>query len=84
MIINLLIKRIQAISQFYQSFVHKMVAQTNWHRYGTKLRHCHPMYTSSRTMSATFHPRIDDGRLTAADVTRLRRLSSGGHGISRP
>jgi len=22
-----------------------MVAKTNWHRYGTKLRHCHPRYT---------------------------------------
>ena len=24
-----------------------MVAKTNWHRYGTKLRHCHPVYTTS-------------------------------------
>jgi len=22
-----------------------MAAKTSWHRYGTKLRHCHPMYT---------------------------------------
>jgi len=22
-----------------------MAAKINWHRYGTKLRHCHPMYT---------------------------------------
>ena len=22
-----------------------MAAETSWHRYGTKLRHCHPMYT---------------------------------------
>jgi len=21
-----------------------MAAETSWHRYGTKLRHCHPMY----------------------------------------
>ena len=23
----------------------KMAAKTNWHRYETKLRHCHPMYS---------------------------------------
>jgi len=42
MIIQLLTKRI------YQRFTHKIVAKTNWHRYGTKLRHCHPMYYSLR------------------------------------
>ena len=25
-----------------KSFTHKMAAETSWHRYGTKLRHCHP------------------------------------------
>ena len=24
---------------------HKMAAKTRWHRYGTKLRHCHPVYS---------------------------------------
>ena len=23
-----------------------MVVRSNWHRYGTKLRHCHPVYTT--------------------------------------
>ena len=23
--------------------IHKMAAKTSWHRYGTKLRHCHAM-----------------------------------------
>jgi len=27
------------------SFTHKMAAKTSWHRYVTKLRHCHPMYS---------------------------------------
>ena len=27
-----------------QSFAHKMAARIGWHRYGTKLRHCHPVY----------------------------------------
>jgi len=26
------------------SFTYKMAAKINWHRYGTKLRHSHPMY----------------------------------------
>ena len=29
-----------------QSFTYKMAAKTSWHRYGTKLRHCHLMYTN--------------------------------------
>jgi len=28
-----------------KGFTYKMVAKINWHRYGTKLRHRHPMYT---------------------------------------
>ena len=31
-----------------RSFTYKMAAKTNWHRYGTKLRHCHPMYSCRR------------------------------------
>jgi len=27
-----------------KSFTRKMAAKTTWHRYGTKLRHCHPVY----------------------------------------
>jgi len=27
----------------FRSFTYKMTAKINWHRYGTKLRHCHPM-----------------------------------------
>jgi len=28
-----------------KGFTYKMAAKINWHRYGTKLRHRHPMYT---------------------------------------
>jgi len=28
----------------FSVFTYKMAAKINWHRYGTKLRHCHPMY----------------------------------------
>jgi len=27
-----------------RDFTYKMAAKINWHRYGTKLRHCHPVY----------------------------------------
>jgi len=29
------------VTNISQSFTHKMAAKTSWHRYGTKLRHCH-------------------------------------------
>jgi len=29
------------------SFTYKMAAKTSWHRYGTKLSHCHHMYTNT-------------------------------------
>jgi len=32
------------VTHISQSFTHKMAAKTSWHRYGTKLRHCHPVY----------------------------------------
>ena len=32
------------VTNIYESFTHKMATKTSWHRYGTKLRHCHPMY----------------------------------------
>jgi len=28
-------------------FTYKVAAEINWHRYGTKLRHCHFMYLLS-------------------------------------
>jgi len=31
------------LSEFYPQYGS---AKTSWHRYGTKLRHCHPMYIS--------------------------------------
>jgi len=29
-----------------QSFTYKMAAKINWHKYATKLRHCHPMHSA--------------------------------------
>ena len=36
------------VRNIYESFTHKMAAKASWHRYGTKLRHCHPMYSLHR------------------------------------
>jgi len=46
MIINLSTKRISVIrvTNITRSFTNKMAAETSLHRYGTKLRNCHPMY----------------------------------------
>jgi len=43
LIINLPTKDIR-VTNISKSFTYKMAAETSWHRYGTKLRHCHPMY----------------------------------------
>ena len=34
---------------FLRVFTYKMAAKASWHRYGTKLRHCHPMYFNVRS-----------------------------------
>jgi len=33
------------VTNIYNSFTYKVAAEINWHRRGTKLRHCHPMYS---------------------------------------
>ena len=54
MIINLLTKRTYlsniTVTNISRSFTRKMVAKTGWHRYGTKLRHCHHICTNTRTI----------------------------------
>ena len=35
----------RAIKRVCVCVTYKMAAVINWHRYGTKLRHCYPMYT---------------------------------------
>jgi len=35
-----------------KSSTYKMAAKTSWHRYGTKLRHCHPVYRRLRHMKS--------------------------------
>ena len=37
------------VTNIPKSFTHKMAAKTSWHGCGTKLRHCHAMYTQEIT-----------------------------------
>ena len=36
---------VSRVTNVSKSFTHKMAAKTSWREYGTKLRHCHPMYS---------------------------------------
>jgi len=45
------------------SFTHKMVAKINWHRYGTKLHHGHPMYMDHAVLR---YDTVQDAILTRA------------------
>ena len=47
-------------NEHYKSFTHKMAAKTSRHKYGTKLRHCHPMYRQLPDRIS----RITDGNFT--------------------
>jgi len=40
------------VTNISKSFAYKMAAKTGWHRYGTKLRHCHSMYRTTNTFDA--------------------------------
>ena len=33
------------VTNISKSSTYKIAAETSWHREGTKLRHCHPMYS---------------------------------------
>ena len=72
-----------------------MAAKINWHRYGTKLRHCHPMYTerqskvvvaARRYASAAFAVVCTSVCPPQADIAskRLDRLSWFWHGGFSP
>jgi len=67
------------VRNIYESFTHKMAAKTSWHRYGTKLRHCQPMYLARLTPSVinwrpssvelSWHSRSCDGRRLGQFIT---------------
>jgi len=46
------------VTDISQSFTYnKTAAKINWHRYGTKLRHCDAMYTWGEVTSQNLWPR---------------------------
>jgi len=42
------------VTNISQSFTYKMAAKINWHRYGTELRQCHPIYFSAECLAGVF------------------------------
>jgi len=54
------------VISIFQSFTYKMVAKISWHRYETKLRHCHchPMYTARLLLVNGRSVIGSDGQLT--------------------
>jgi len=56
------------VTNLSQRFTHKMAAKTSWYRYGTKLRHCHPIYkridivltTKPTTFTVNLKPKFSD------------------------
>jgi len=49
------------VTNISQSFTYKMAAKNNWHRYGTKLRHCHPVYCPGPVLGSS---RLDNAAYT--------------------
>ena len=43
------------VTNISKSFTYKMAAKTIWHRYVTKLRHCHPMWVSQKVVHFSTH-----------------------------
>jgi len=70
MIINLPTKR-SRVTSISNSCTHKMAVKTSWHRYGTKLRHRHSMYsisTGGRSTSVR-------GRVRSPHMAKLQAAS---------
>ena len=70
---------LSTVTNISQSFTCKMAAKINWHRYGTKLRHCHSLriyraLAQRRTVKAKFH---------YTDPTGLCRRPARTNGVSR-
>jgi len=66
-----------------------MAAKSSWHRYLTKLRHCHPAYTSRTRHESRAHlakaAKLDVERTTTRTTfTSSRRSDGGGGGRKQP
>jgi len=43
------------VTYIYRSFTYNVASKTCWHTHGTKLRHCHPVYTLPFSIQQTIH-----------------------------
>jgi len=82
---------LQSVFKHYHSekplseFTYKMATKVNWHRYGTKLRHCHPMYSISYRIVLTLERVVRDyanywivrvGHFRTSDVNKSTRVKA--------
>ena len=54
------------MTSIFQSFTYKMATKTNLHRYGTKLRQCHPMFSKCPDKLATKIAKVYCDKLLSA------------------
>jgi len=59
------------VANICHSFTRKMAPKTSRHRYGTKLRHCHPMYSHRGNFTHSFLLSRCSG-MAAASSTKCR------------
>ena len=70
------------VTNISKSFTYKMAAKTNWYRYGTKLRHCHPKISGARFTKKILRQSYDyltimPNLLSAYDGRRVYKTSYG-------
>jgi len=75
MTINLLTSD-SRVTNISKSFAYKMAAKTSWH--GTKLRHCHPMYSYSYCQAVLFDQLRNHSTRPTGEL--WRRAVDRGHG----
>jgi len=65
------------VANFFQRFTHKTATITSWHRYGSKLRHCHLVYTVtvSRLVRCCFGIKLHLKQTTVLTIRALRFVS---------
>ena len=77
-----------AVTNIYPSFAYRMAAEINWHRCGTELRHCHPVYNQPMASgvcdSETRRPTVTTYRYMLSNVPSRSHSSSRCSSIAVP
>ena len=77
-----------AVTNIYPSCAYRMAAEINWHRCGTELRHCHPVYNQPMASgvcdSETRRPTVTTYRYMLSNVPSRSHSSSRCSSIAVP